>query len=540
MASAVTRKLLPPQEVFDNLPIREQEQLPLIIGCNLVFMLMFTLFGIALFLFGYPLIGGGSVFLLAFFTSALVCIKKGYVHRGAWISTIAIAIVTALECFGAPFIDSNFLPFRDSCFIVVMVVCNYVVSLKRKQLHGFFIFLVILWILANLLIYKRLWVNSPKNVTFNNVICTLGILTSNIAILLFDRFTRKVVERAADNEKKSNEAYDKISNVIINTREGLNIGKQLSSSTEKAADSVTEINNLYTYINSEAANLSQQASTINDSSIQINDKTEKMMLSVKNQNDTITQTSASLSQMSQKIYEINEKASQQREGMDSVINSLDSQMQLMQQLVDNVEKVKASSDKITNFVQAVNKIASQTGLLAMNASIEAAHAGVLGKGFSVIAQEIRKLSVETTNNAQNITDTLLQNEEIVNMTAESVTVFSNYTKSMTEEVRKTIGVIEEILAAITEIETSTKDVMQEISKVVDDSHTNTELAEGVTIEISQQSIALQSITIGTEELQTKVSSMENLLANIRAAISEIDGNASANEAVAAKISGALD
>ena len=540
MASAVTRKLLPPQEVFDNLPIREQEQLPLIIGCNLVFMLMFTLFGIALFLFGYPLIGGGSVFLLAFFTSALVCIKKGYVHRGAWISTIAIAIVTALECFGAPFIDSNFLPFRDSCFIVVMVVCNYVVSLKRKQLHGFFIFLAILWILANLLIYKRLWINSPKNVTLNNVICTLGILTSNIAILLFDRFTRKVVERAADNEKKSNEAYDKISNVIINTREGLNIGKQLSSSTGKAADSVTEINNLYTYINSEAANLSQQASTINDSSIQINDKTEKMMLSVKNQNDTITQTSASLSQMSQKIYEINEKASQQREGMDSVINSLDSQMQLMQQLVDNVEKVKASSDKITNFVQAVNKIASQTGLLAMNASIEAAHAGVLGKGFSVIAQEIRKLSVETTNNAQNITDTLLQNEEIVNMTAESVTVFSNYTKSMTEEVRKTIGVIEEILAAITEIETSTKDVMQEISKVVDDSHTNTELAEGVTIEISQQSIALQSITIGTEELQTKVSSMENLLANIRAAISEIDGNASANEAVAAKISGALD
>ena len=109
MASAVTRKLLPPQEVFDNLQIREQEQIPLIIGCNLVFMLMFTLFGIALFLFGYPLIGGGSVFLLAFFTSALVCIKKGYVHRGAWISTIAIAIVTALECFGAPFIDSNFL-----------------------------------------------------------------------------------------------------------------------------------------------------------------------------------------------------------------------------------------------------------------------------------------------------------------------------------------------------------------------------------------------------------------------------------------------
>ena len=540
MATALSKKFLPPQDLFNKLPIREKEQLPLIIGCNLVFMLMFTLFGLALFIFGYPLVGGGSVFLLAFFTSSLALIKKGHIHIGAWITTIAIAIVTMLECFGAPFINSNFLPYRDSCFIVVMTVCNYVVSLRRKQLHGFFIFIIIIWILMNLLVYSKLFVAAPKAVTMNNIICTLGVLTANIAIILFDRFTREVVNRAAENEQKSNEAYEKISNVIIGTREGLNIGKQLSSSTGKAASSVEEINDLYTYINGEAANLSQQAATIKDSSLQINDKAEKMMFSVKNQNATITQTSSSLAQMSQNISGISEKASQQRTGLDTLIQSLDSQMKLMNQLVENVEQVKASTNKVSTFVQAVNKIASQTGLLAMNASIEAAHAGVLGKGFSVIAQEIRKLSEETTKNAQNITDTLLQNEEIVNMTAESVTSFSNYTSSMTEEVRKTISVIEEILAAVSEIDTSTKDVMQEISQVVGDSQTNTQLAEGVTKEIIQQNAALQSISIGTEQLQTKVSSMENLLENIRAAITEIDGNASANEAVAAKISGALD
>ncbi len=540
MASSISKKFLPPKEKFDTLPIREKEQLPLIIGCNLVFMIMFTLFGLALFIFGYPLIGGGSVFLLAFFASSLTLIKKGHIHIGAWISTAAIAIVTMLEGFGAPFIASNFLPYRDSCFIVVMTVCNYVVSLRRKQLHGFFIFIVIMWIIMNLVIYSKLFVAAPKAVAMNNIICTLGVLTANIAIILFDRFTREVVNRATENEQKSNDAFEKISNVIIDTREGLNIGKQLSSSTEKAADSVEEINDLYTYINGEAANLSEQANTIHDSSIQINDKAEKMMQSVKNQNDTITQTSSSLSQMSQNIYEISEKASQQRTGMNTVVQSLDSQMNLMEQLVDNVQQVKASSDKISNFVQAVNKIASQTGLLAMNASIEAAHAGVLGKGFSVIAQEIRKLSEETTKNAQNITDTLLQNEEIVNMTSESVRTFSDYTKSMTEEVRNTISVIEEILAAITEIDSSTKSVMQEISQIVGESETNTQLAQSVTVEIIQQNAALQSISLGTEQLQTKVSSMENLLENIRAAISEIDNNASANEAVAEKISGALD
>ena len=52
MATALSKEFLPPQDLFNKLPIREKEQLPLIIGCNLVFMLMFTLFGLALFIFG--------------------------------------------------------------------------------------------------------------------------------------------------------------------------------------------------------------------------------------------------------------------------------------------------------------------------------------------------------------------------------------------------------------------------------------------------------------------------------------------------------
>ena len=176
----------------------------------------------------------------------------------------------------------------------------------------------------------------------------------------------------------------------------------------------------------------------------------------------------------------------------------------------------------------------------MNASIEAAHAGTLGKGFSVIAQEIRKLSEETTRNAQSIADTLQENEVIVNTTSESVTSFSEYTKTTTEELRKTIRVMEEILAGVSEIDTGTRDVMNALTQIVDDANVNTQLAEGVAGEIIQQNSALQNISNGTEQLQIKVRSLEDLLNNIRDAISEIDSNASANEIVAAKISGALD
>ena len=99
-------------------------------------------------------------------------------------------------------------------------------------------------------------------------------------------------------------------------------------------------------------------------------------------------------------------------------------------LKDNGVEVKVrclsahrASKQLTQFVEEINEdgteviitaagmaaalpgvVAAQTGLLAMNASIEAAHAGSLGKGFSIIAHEIRSLSEETTKNAEKISD----------------------------------------------------------------------------------------------------------------------------------------
>jgi len=539
MATGLQKRFFPSQEIFDTFSMREQEQLSLLVGSNLVFLIMFGLFGIALFLVNSVLIGIGALCLLLFFALALYFIKKGHIHRGAWTTTITITIVSAIICFGAPYQQSNFLPYRDSCFIAVMSVCNYLISLRRRQLHAFFGFIGIIWVLANLIMYRPLYVEDFQAAAANIVICTLGIITANIGILLYDRFTRRVVERAVENENKSVAAFRKISSLIAETKQGLNIGKQLSSSTEKASENVDEIDSLYKFINEETVSLSHEAVTVKDSSMQINDKADKMKLSIQNQNNSIAETSKSLGEMSQNLTEISNKASVQHKGMDEIVHNLDSQMSLMKKLVDDVNQVKVSSDKVSTFVAAVNKIASQTGLLAMNASIEAAHAGVLGKGFSVIAQEIRKLSEETTKNAQNITDTLQENEEIVNATTESVAGFSAHTKATTEQLRNTIKIMEEILSGISGVDASTRDVMKSINQIVNDSQMNTKLAEGVADEIIQQNAALKNISNGTEQLQQKVDNLEGLLLNIRDAIKEIDFHASENETVAEKISGVL-
>ena len=64
--ASINERFFPPKEVYDKLSIREQEQLTLLTGSNLVFMLLFFIFGLVLFIFKYVIVGAGGMFILAF------------------------------------------------------------------------------------------------------------------------------------------------------------------------------------------------------------------------------------------------------------------------------------------------------------------------------------------------------------------------------------------------------------------------------------------------------------------------------------------
>ena len=144
--TSLNQKIHPSPEIMKNFSIREQEQLSIVIGANLIFICLFALFGIVLFIFKYPIIGAGSLFLLGVFITSLVFIKKGKINLGTWITSCAIAFLTIVVCFGSNFEVTNFLPYRDACFIAVMTFCNYIIAIKRKQLYAFFIFVMVFWL----------------------------------------------------------------------------------------------------------------------------------------------------------------------------------------------------------------------------------------------------------------------------------------------------------------------------------------------------------------------------------------------------------
>ncbi|MGE4559069.1 MAG: methyl-accepting chemotaxis protein [Desulfobulbus sp.] len=100
------------------------------------------------------------------------------------------------------------------------------------------------------------------------------------------------------------------------------------------------------------------------------------------------------------------------------MHAMDREVGQLSGAIDNLDR---KSRDIGSIIESISDIADHTGLLSLNAFIEAARAGVHGAGFGVIAQEIRQLSQETANAAQEVKNSLLGISELIQQTVTAVT-----------------------------------------------------------------------------------------------------------------------
>ncbi|WP_394356298.1 methyl-accepting chemotaxis protein [Bacillus changyiensis] len=144
------------------------------------------------------------------------------------------------------------------------------------------------------------------------------------------------------------------------------------------------------------------------------------------------------------------------------IDKVNAQMQSINEtvvsLAESFKQLTERSNQIGNITEVITSIAEQTNLLALNAAIEAARAGEQGKGFAVVADEVRKLAEQSAQSAEQITKliTIIQNDTKQTM---------NTVVSATGEVKEGLVVVSEAGGAFQKIESSIKDVVTQINGV---------------------------------------------------------------------------
>ncbi|HEX3031622.1 MAG TPA: methyl-accepting chemotaxis protein, partial [Bacillota bacterium] len=163
------------------------------------------------------------------------------------------------------------------------------------------------------------------------------------------------------------------------------------------------------------------------------------------------------------------------EGMDAVFD-------IVNQVSSHLSDIEKHSVKMSDIISVIDDVASQTNLLALNAAIEAARAGEHGKGFAVVADEVRKLAERSSQSSKEISELIYSSQKSINLTAETVqqaiTIVENGKKgadtaklSLEEIVRGIDNVYEyfgNIAAATEELAASSDQVStasQEVSKL---------------------------------------------------------------------------
>ena len=153
-----------------------------------------------------------------------------------------------------------------------------------------------------------------------------------------------------------------------------------------------------------ASDLSSKLQHMLEKSTKTNEQAGSVAVATEEISSTIANMASATNLTQQKTQQAHESAEQGGEVITNAIGSLGQLAQVFEHLNEQVSELEGTYRKVDGVTEMINGLAEQTNLLALNAAIEAARAGDAGRGFSVVADEVRSLAEKTVNATQSIND----------------------------------------------------------------------------------------------------------------------------------------
>ncbi|MEM5503507.1 methyl-accepting chemotaxis protein [Shewanella frigidimarina] len=141
--------------------------------------------------------------------------------------------------------------------------------------------------------------------------------------------------------------------------------------------------------------------------------------------ETVLSSYQAIDRENQSTNVISELLHSSSDSLSRIVAEMNSLTSKMGMLTENISGLSKMADNINLFVSTISKISAQTNLLALNAAIEAARAGEAGRGFSVVADEVRSLANNTQTSANEVSELVNKIIDTTSTTVESVSVIQN-------------------------------------------------------------------------------------------------------------------
>mgnify|MGYP002624457500 CR=1 FL=1 len=290
---------------------------------------------------------------------------------------------------------------------------------------------------------------------------------------------------------------------------------EVKNATSVIGENVHSVNNLSEDTQTAAGNISSAVEELAQGAQSMAESVQDVNLKVSDMGDRVSDIEGnvrSLTESSEEMREINYRAT---DSMSQVLSSFRDTIDAVNRITEQILRTNDSIEKVNEAVELIISIASQTKLLSLNASMEAARAGESGKGFAVVAKSIGELSLKSNEGATSIQQIA---REVLANSEESVKLAGNIREVIEEsqmDIEKTSAEFDALNQAIVIN-------VEAIEKVHGNTKRLAEIKEAIVSNVSDLSAISEENAASSQEVSASIESVSDNVAEISKEMSQVE------------------